>query len=302
MYINAQSNHPPNIIKQLPLSIEDRLRDLSSSKKIFEEAAIYYQDVLDKCGYKHKLKYEKEDPQQNKNQQPRRNRARNIIWFNPPFSKSVSTNVAKYFLKLIDKHFPPQTGARPPHKFRKIFNRNNLKVSYSCMPNVKAMVNGHNKKILSEEATPTTTTCSCPMNAVCPMNGNCLSEDTLYSAKLTSNIPNYTPTEYLGMSAPPWKQRLGNHKLEFNHKKYVKCEIAKEVWNIKDQGGDYNIQWRIIGHAPSYNPIAKKCCLCIAEKLLIAEELNVNENLLNKRDELISKCRHRRKYTLETCS
>ena len=38
-YIDSRSNHPPNIVKQLPMSIEDRLRELSSSKAIFEEAA-----------------------------------------------------------------------------------------------------------------------------------------------------------------------------------------------------------------------------------------------------------------------
>ena len=29
-----------------------------------------------------------------------------IIWFNPPFSKNVKTNIARNFLQLIDKHFP----------------------------------------------------------------------------------------------------------------------------------------------------------------------------------------------------
>ncbi len=32
-----------------------------------------------------------------------RNRQRNIIWFNPPFSKNVKTNIAHNFLCLIDK-------------------------------------------------------------------------------------------------------------------------------------------------------------------------------------------------------
>ena len=124
------------------------------------------------------------------------------------------------------------------------------------------------------------------------------SQKTLYMpAKITSTLLNYTPSEYAGMSAPPWKQRLANHTLTFNHRKYEsKTEIAKEVWRIKDQGGDYNIEWRIIGHAPAYNPVAKRCSLCIAEKLYIGD--NVDKNLLNKRDELISKCRHRRKYLL----
>ena len=87
--------------------------------------------------------------------------------------------------------------------------------------------------------------------------------------------------------------------MSFNNRTYAKCEIAKEVWDIKDKGGEYTIKWEIIGHAPSYNPIGKKCRLCTAEKLKIAEDSS--PHLLNKRDELISKCRHRRKYALELC-
>ena len=38
-YINVQSNHPPNIIKQLPKTIEQRLSNNSSNETIFNEAA-----------------------------------------------------------------------------------------------------------------------------------------------------------------------------------------------------------------------------------------------------------------------
>ena len=297
-YINAKSNHPPNILKQLPIAIEDRLRNLSSSKRIFDEAAPHYQEALDKSGYKYKIKFERNGSDEDNNDQDgnvstqgtRRNRARNIIWFNPPFSKSVSTNVAKYFLELIEKHFPIR------HKFRKLFNRNNLKVSYSCMRNMKAIVNSHNKKILTEERRSEGRTCNCPRNRECPLNGKCLSENTLYNGKITSNLRNYGVKNYAGMSEPAWKLRLGNHTYSFNHREAAKCEIAKEVWKIKDQGGDYNIEWSIIGHAPAYNPVTKKCNLCTSEKVYIAEHL---EHLINKRDELISKCPHRRKYALE---
>ena len=57
-YINIESNHPPFIIKQLPLSIESRLSSLSFSEKIFNDSVTPYQDALDKSGYKHKLKYQ----------------------------------------------------------------------------------------------------------------------------------------------------------------------------------------------------------------------------------------------------
>ena len=37
--INYKSNHPPSIIKQLPLSVESRLSKLSSDKNVFIQAA-----------------------------------------------------------------------------------------------------------------------------------------------------------------------------------------------------------------------------------------------------------------------
>ena len=58
MYIHSESNHPPAIIKQLPLSIQARLRTLSSSKEIFDEDVRPYQEALKRSGYKHTLKYE----------------------------------------------------------------------------------------------------------------------------------------------------------------------------------------------------------------------------------------------------
>ena len=56
-YINIESNYPPSIIKELPLSIESRLSLLSSSGEIFNNSVISYQNALDKSGYQHKLKY-----------------------------------------------------------------------------------------------------------------------------------------------------------------------------------------------------------------------------------------------------
>ena len=164
------------------------------------------------------------------------------------------------------------------------------------MRNIKSIVNVHNKSVTKEETREISRTCSCPRNANCPLNGECLSTNTLYAGTITSDLPNYGEKEYAGLSAPPWKKRLGNHILSFNNRQYAKCEIAKEVWRIKDEGGVFNIVWRIIGHAPAYNPTSKRCSLCLSEKLYIAE--NINGNLINHRDELISKCRHRNKYAL----
>ena len=46
LYIHAKSNHPSNILKQLPISIETRLSNLSSNSEIFHEASKHYQNIL----------------------------------------------------------------------------------------------------------------------------------------------------------------------------------------------------------------------------------------------------------------
>ena len=105
-----------------------RLSKHSSNEKIFQEPAQIYQEALKKSGYDHQLIYQKSINSKNEETKQRK---RKIIWFNPPCSKNVSTKVGNQFLKLINKHFPRH------HKLYKLFNKNNVKVSYSCMPNIK---------------------------------------------------------------------------------------------------------------------------------------------------------------------
>ena len=70
---------------------------------------------------------------------------RNTIWYNPSFSKNVKTNIAKQFLQLLDTHFGKN------HKYHKIFNRNNVKISYSCMDNMTNIISSHDKKVTNFE-------------------------------------------------------------------------------------------------------------------------------------------------------
>ena len=296
-YIHSQSNHPPAIIKQLPLSIESRLRMISSSKEIFEESAKEYQEALERSGFKHKLTYE-DNTGITQAQKPG-NRKRKVIWFNPPYSKSVATNVGKDFLKLLDKHFPSH------NKFSKIFNRRSVKVSYSCLPSMKSKINQHNKKILRESTTSTEEEqdaimrrCNCSVEAECPLDGFCLDRDVFYAAELTSNLRNYGMKVYKGVCSTTWKERLGNHKKSFRHEKYMKeTELSKEVWRIKKKGGNFNIKWSKVNNHASYRPEIGRCKLCQQEKLAIA--MYEEKNLLNRRNEIISRCRHRFKYKLQ---
>ena len=70
-----------------------------------------------------------------------------IIWFNPPFSKSVKTNLGKEFFKLLKRHFPKC------HKMSKIFNKNTVKLSYSCCRNISSKISSNNRRIINPPPT-----------------------------------------------------------------------------------------------------------------------------------------------------
>ena len=72
----------------------------------------------------------------------RRNRGRNIIWYNPPFSKNVTLT---QFLHLLDKHFSRN------HKYHKVFNCHHVKINYSCMDNMTNIISGHNRRVTNSD-------------------------------------------------------------------------------------------------------------------------------------------------------
>ena len=148
-----------------------------------------FPEALQGSTYMHNTDFEYTEHQPN--QRVPKCRRKKVIWFNPPFCQTVKTNVAKKFLLLVDKHFKNT----PLHKY---FNRSTVKVSYCCMPNIKAIIAGHNKHILrkSDTATNPTRQCNCRggQNA-CPVDGQCLKESLIYKAEVTNTTK---PATYIG--------------------------------------------------------------------------------------------------------
>jgi hypothetical protein len=289
-YIHAESNHPPSIIKQIPHSVELRLSTNSSNEKIFQKTTPLYTEALLKSGYKCTLSFQpKTFIPQNKN----KNRARNIIWYNPPFGKNVSTNVGKSFLRLIDRHFPKN------NKLHKIFNRNTIKVSYSCMPSIKSVINSHNKYILNNHTTANQENCNCLNRNTCPLFNKCLTNNIVYQATVISDNHDNFPNEksYIGVSETPFKLRYANHVKSFKILKYKNdTELSKQVWKLKDENLNPVVRWKILRQCKAYDPSTKSCKLCLNEKYEILSYKDAN--LLNKRSEMISKCRHRNRFLL----
>ena len=233
------------------------------------------------------LKYEERKP-------PKRTRKRKIIWFNPPYSMNVKTNIGKKFLNLIGRHFPKD------HKYHKLFNRNTIKISHSCMNNMADRIKGHNNKILKQQQQHSSTeqqqqTCNCRKKSECPLNGNCLQSGLVYQATIETDD---TTQKYIGLTVGDFKTRYRNHTKSFNHKKYkMETELSKLVWSLKDKRKSYSIKWKIIAKAPAYRCGTRRCDLCTTEKMLIAM---ADDTCINKRDEFVSRCRHRQKYKLSS--
>ena len=250
----------------------------------------YYEQYLSNCGYKEKLNYHDPTPP---DLITKRKRQRNILCFNPPYSKTVKTKIGNFFLQLIKKHFPKE------HKFHKIFNRSTLQLTYSCMPNIKTKRNIHNREILQNTPSKNTKHCNWQQKENCPMNGARLKKSLVYYATISCNDKNYQQKLYKESSETSFKKCYSNHKNLFNVPLYKHdTKLSTEYWNLKMKQLNPRISWKIKGIYKSYNPTSKRSNLCPTEKLEILDD--PYKNLLNERLEIISQCRHKNKYRFKT--
>ena len=211
--------------------------------------------------------------------------------------------MGKTFLGLIDHHFPSGS------ELSKLCNRNNIKISYSTTKNISKHVDAHNKKILAKaQESEAKKPCNCRRPTDCPVEGQCLVESVVYQADVLSKHGTKT---YYGMTERSFKARYTEHKQSLPSNKSTMCpverkkkyehksELSAYAWKLHSEGTGYKINWKIHSKAYTYRSGARRCDLCLSEKLVIA--MADPEKTLNSRNELTSKCRHKWKFTLKHC-
>ena len=219
----------------------------------FDEAKADYERALGNAGYSAELKY---DAEHNRTTRASRKRKRRIVWYNPPFSKNVATNIGREFFKLLQLHFPKQ------HPFHCIFNKNTVKLSYSCTTNMDNIVKAHNAKTLSKDENPgDAKDCNCRDRTACPVANKCLTTNVVYKA--TVKYEDKTQY-YVGMTENSFKTRYTQHKSSIKHtKNRNQTELSSLLWSLADKGTDYKLTWILLiepGHTGQGNAHATFAC------------------------------------------
>ena len=102
---------------------------------------------------------------------------------------------------------------------------------------------------------------------------------------------------YTGLTDGPIRDRISKHEGDCRHRDRPGTRLSTHVWELKDQGHPYSIDWQILARASSYNPSSGMCRLCLKEKFLIMFAPETAS--LNKRNEVYNSCRHRASKLLD---
>ena len=113
----------------------------------------------------------------------------------------------------------------------------------------------------------------------------------IYRAAVTTEDDEKTEF-YVGLTSRPFKKRLYEHQGDKNNiARRTKTSLSKHIWNLKDNNREFQTNWDVIDKAPPYNPISRKCRLCLKEKFYIMH--TPQNSTINQRNEIWTPCRHR---------
>ena len=129
----------------------------------------------------------------------------------------------------------------------------------------------------------------------CPLDGNCMQTSLVYEAEVINEAEKF---RYIRLCEGDFKTRFNTHKSTFRNRKYCNStELSKRIWALKDTNVEYAVKWKILQTTPARRFGSSRCSLCLSEKYHIITAKKAY--LLNKRTELMSKCRHINKHLLK---
>ena len=162
-----------------------------------------------------------------------------------------------------------------------------------------AVIRQHNSAVMRgartvQENPPSEKPCKLPGQRPMPTE-QCV-PDILHRLQATV-VAGEDQRDYIGLTAQTFKQRFYSHQQSFRDKKYQSSTaLSKHIWSLKEKNTNFEIKWEVRKKAMEYQNTTGRCNLCVAEKLAIMRA--DKKTSLNKRSELVSKCRHENRYYL----
>ena len=160
---------------------------------------------------------------------------------------------------------------------------------------MKEKIGIHNAKVLNaKNATNEKIKCNCQTRneQECPLPGECDQKNVVYQADVHGDNK---IMKYFG-STENFKKRYYQHKSSLKDRPANHTTLSSYVWKLKDKEVPFEVKWSIRARGHAFSSGSKSCDLCLTEKLIIMTENQ--HTMLNKRDELLETCRHRRKHLL----
>ena len=122
----------------------------------------------------------------------------------------------------------------------------------------------------------------------CPLQGRCQSRGLVYKATVSSVEGEQ---DYLGQTTTTFKLRHSNHTNSYRDpSKKKQTSLSKYVWELSARDVDCSISYSIATLANPHRRGGRGCDICLTEKTLIARADKTRS--LNKRNEVMNRCRH----------
>ena len=165
-----------------------------------------------------------------------------------------------------------------------------MKESYCCTQNAAStIIKLHNKKLINTSMKKILP-CNCRKKYECPLDGKCRAENIVY--KCVAWADRYPNEVYLGTAEGVFKLHFYSHQISFDSKGHSRHNTFQICLANKEEVQDNAIAEMVHNQIRiRLSNISKKFQLRLQGKFEVLNCLNLNE-LLHKRSELISKCRH----------
>ena len=90
-------------------------------------------------------------------------------------------------------------------------------------------------------------------------------DSVVYEATVTTD--NNVTNTYTGLTSDTFKKRWYKHRETFEKQDHSNpTTLSTYIWDLKLRNKNHDIKWSIIERAKDFNPITRKCRLCLKEQ------------------------------------